>query len=81
MTSMSRLATALKENAAENYRVYNRTVCALLRGVSNSGHADKEKSAPSGITTGACFNTGSLTALVVCNVAARKCLMLESMAC
>lgn len=40
MTSMSRLATALKENAAENYRVYNRTVCALLRGVfSTKQHA------------------------------------------
>ena len=44
MTSMSRLATALKENAAENYRVYNRTVCALLRGVSNSTHCASKKS-------------------------------------
>lgn len=34
MTRMSRLATNLKMNAAEDYRVYNRTVCALLRGVS-----------------------------------------------
>ena len=34
MTRMSRLATKLKMNAAEDYRVYNRTVCALLRGVS-----------------------------------------------
>ncbi|KAL0039480.1 hypothetical protein WJX79_010157 [Trebouxia sp. C0005] len=33
MTRMSRLATKLKMNAAEDYRVYNRTVCALLRGV------------------------------------------------
>ncbi|KAA6419750.1 MAG: hypothetical protein FRX49_10283 [Trebouxia sp. A1-2] len=32
MTRMSRLATKLKMNAAEDYRVYNRTVCALLRG-------------------------------------------------
>ncbi len=34
MTRMSRLATKLKVNAAEDYRVYNRTVCALVRGVS-----------------------------------------------
>ena len=34
MTRVSRLATKLKMNAAEDYRVYNRTVCALLRGVS-----------------------------------------------
>ena len=34
MTQMSRLATNLKMNAAEDYRVYNRTVCAILRGVS-----------------------------------------------
>ena len=34
MTRVSRLATKLKMTAAEDYRVYNRTVCALLRGVS-----------------------------------------------
>lgn len=33
MTRMSRLATDLKQNAAEDYCVYNRAVCALLRGV------------------------------------------------
>lgn len=33
MTRVSRLATKLKMTAAEDYRVYNRTVCALLRGV------------------------------------------------
>ena len=37
LARMSQWTTALKENAAESYRVYNRTVCALLRGVRKQG--------------------------------------------
>lgn len=33
MTRMLRLATDLKANTAEDYCVYNRIVCAVLRGV------------------------------------------------
>ncbi len=34
LTQLSDLATQLKKNAADDYRVYHRVACALRRGVS-----------------------------------------------